>query len=106
MKISDKTGFIVELEHLVNKHGIDDDCNTPDFILVEYIINALESYKQTKERNDDWHMRELDSINISDPTTVKITQENYDHLRVSNKLKPGQVYIIVENPDEENYVEV
>jgi hypothetical protein len=104
MKITENADFIVELEHLINKCGIDNACNTPDHILVDFVVRALEAYQITKERYEDWRKKDIDFV--EDLHAVKITQENYERLRETNKLKSGQIYIIVENQEEENYIEI
>ncbi|HEU4344769.1 MAG TPA: hypothetical protein VFU31_24740 [Candidatus Binatia bacterium] len=47
--------FTQELEHLINRHSMDNECNTPDFILAEYLICCLAAYKAAKAANDHWH---------------------------------------------------
>ena len=37
--------FKKELEKLINIHGIDNDLNTPDFILSQVLIDFLETIK-------------------------------------------------------------
>jgi len=34
--------FDSELEELINKHGIDNDCGVPDYILASFMIQSLE----------------------------------------------------------------
>jgi hypothetical protein len=46
--------FTRELEHLINRCSIDNDLNTPDFILAEYIVNMLSAYNTAKARTDHW----------------------------------------------------
>ena len=38
------SAFKKELEKLINCHSIDNECQTPDFILTAYIIDCLRSY--------------------------------------------------------------
>ena len=47
--------FEQELEELLNKHGWDTKCDTPDFILAKYIINTLNNYKDAIQADIDWH---------------------------------------------------
>ena len=47
--------FEKELEELLNKHGWDTKCDTPDFILAKYIINTLNNYKDAIQADIDWH---------------------------------------------------
>lgn len=34
-----------ELSELINRHGFDTFCNAPDFILAEYVVNCLATFK-------------------------------------------------------------
>ena len=47
--------FQKELTELLNKHGFDNEFNTPDFLLSEYLISCLMAYEKIKKYNDDWH---------------------------------------------------
>lgn len=38
--------FIEELTELINKHSMENDSNTPDFLLAKYLVNCLENYNQ------------------------------------------------------------
>jgi hypothetical protein len=33
--------FLKELEHLINKHNVDNDTNTPDFVLASFVITCI-----------------------------------------------------------------
>lgn len=35
-----------ELSKIMNAHGIDNECSAPDYILAEYLIDCLKSYKK------------------------------------------------------------
>ena len=37
--------FVKELESLLNKYSIDNECETPDYILAEYLYDVLQSYQ-------------------------------------------------------------
>lgn len=47
--------FVIELEHLINRHSIENDSNTPDFILAMYIQNCLDAFAVATRQRDDWH---------------------------------------------------
>lgn len=40
---------------IMNIYGIDNECNTPDYILAEYLIDCLKSYKKIHNANRTWH---------------------------------------------------
>lgn len=46
--------FRKELEVLLNRYSIDNDLNTPDFILADYIMMCLHNYKQINNERDVW----------------------------------------------------
>jgi hypothetical protein len=50
-----KKEFKKDLENLLNKYSIDNDCNTPDFILAEHLVGCIEILKQTNFKNHRWH---------------------------------------------------
>ncbi len=40
-----RTTFIEDLTDIINKHGKNFQCNTPDYILAIYLKNCLDAYK-------------------------------------------------------------
>lgn len=46
--------FTEELQVLLNNSGIDTICNTPDYILAEYLTSCLETYANTVQSRDTW----------------------------------------------------
>ena len=44
--------FRKEVEELVNRLSIDNECNTPDFILADYLVNCLQNYHETIKLRD------------------------------------------------------
>jgi hypothetical protein len=48
--------FQKELENLINIHSVDNEYNTPDYILAEYLINCLTTYSIIHSRMN-WHER-------------------------------------------------
>jgi hypothetical protein len=49
--------FEEELEHLLHKHGVDQETDTPDFILAEYLVSCLHAWKTTLEHRETWRTR-------------------------------------------------
>ena len=47
--------FQKELEALINKHSIENECDMPDFILAEMIVNIVKAVGQPIKKNLDWH---------------------------------------------------
>jgi len=46
--------FIEELRVLINKHNLENESNTPDFILAQYVVNCLEAFNRATRWRTDW----------------------------------------------------
>ena len=51
--------FEKELESLINSHSIENESNTPDFILAKYLVNCLKNYKEIHDSNEKWYGKKL-----------------------------------------------
>lgn len=49
------TVFVEELRALLNKHSREDDSNTPDFILAEYLLRCLNVFNWEANRRTKWY---------------------------------------------------
>lgn len=49
-----KSEFEIELEHLINRFSVDNDSDTPDFILAQYICRCLNSWNEAVRARDKW----------------------------------------------------
>ena len=47
--------FKKELQNLINRHSMENNSDTPDFILSDYLMDALESYDRAIRRRDLWY---------------------------------------------------
>ena len=47
--------FERELEMLINKHGKENESDTPDFILAQYLKGCLAVYSETVKARDKWY---------------------------------------------------
>lgn len=47
--------FYEELSELINKHSVENDSNTPDFMLAKYITNCLKAYNTVIHERDKWY---------------------------------------------------
>lgn len=50
-----KKEFRKDLERLINNHSIDTETDVPDYILSNFICNAIENYILTKKDTERWH---------------------------------------------------
>lgn len=54
---SDSGAFGKELEALLNRHSIENDSNTPDFILAEYLRQCLAAWNLAVAAREEWFDR-------------------------------------------------
>jgi len=50
--------FEKELETLINKCSKENESNTPDFILAEYMSDCLKAFNKANNRREQWYGRE------------------------------------------------
>lgn len=46
--------FEKELEELINRHSKENESDTPDFILAQYLKGCLATYAETVKARDKW----------------------------------------------------
>jgi len=51
----DKTLFRQELENLINKNNKENESNTPDFILADFLIDCLTSFDKAINKRTKWY---------------------------------------------------
>ena len=49
--------FIKELEHLINVCSIENESNTPDFILAQYVRHCLDAFNKACNARERWYGR-------------------------------------------------
>lgn len=51
----DVDSFQKELICLINRYSKENDSDTPDFILAEYLRNCLNNYNETMNKRNKWY---------------------------------------------------
>ncbi len=64
--------FQKELQHLINKYSIENESNTPDYILAKYLKACLEVFESAVKERDLWHSF---TPRIRNPESMLDTQE-------------------------------
>ncbi len=49
--------FLGELEHLINRHSKENESNTPDFILAQYLEGCLKVFNTAVQKRETWYGR-------------------------------------------------
>ena len=58
--------FQKELEQLINKHSLENESDSPDFILAEYLLDALDAYNDAVKKREEWYCRKLSCVDPKD----------------------------------------
>lgn len=53
--LSDKPAFVIELEDLINKHSMEDESNTPDYLLAAYLRECMAIWARYTQLRDKWY---------------------------------------------------
>lgn len=44
-----------ELTELINRNSLENECNTPDFILASHLLACLEAHAAATKQRDNWY---------------------------------------------------
>lgn len=58
--MSDKEELLRDLTHVVNKHSLENESGTPDFILANHMLASLEAFNVTIRRRGEWRGESLE----------------------------------------------
>ena len=47
--------FRKDLEDAINRNSMEEDSDTPDFLLAEYLVNCLSAYERVHRETKRWH---------------------------------------------------
>lgn len=50
--------FRRDLAELINRYSRENESNTPDFMLAEYLIMCLSAFNKTIRHREEWHERD------------------------------------------------
>lgn len=81
-----RPNFEQELRQLINKHSIENESDTPDFILANYIMNCLQSLHVLTKQREDWYGRtpkEMEGFGFKDVKDCNRNREDINALRLS-----------------------
>ena len=54
-KVEIKSSFEIELKDLINKYSKENESDTPDFILAEYLMFCLDNFNVIMNKRDKWY---------------------------------------------------
>lgn len=64
------SNFLEQLEGLINSHSKENESNTPDFILAQYMSDCLDAFTKASNRREEWFGRKLEvveTISLGEP---------------------------------------
>lgn len=62
--------FRRELQDLINKHSMENDSNTPDFLLAEYIEGCMNTFAKVMKARDAWYGNSILEDEARDETAL------------------------------------
>jgi hypothetical protein len=65
--------FEQELTTLINKHSLENQSNTPDYILAQYLQSCLNAYTNAVKTRDTWYGITKVDPQPPQPTTTQTT---------------------------------
>ena len=57
--------FRAELVTLLNKHSMENESNSPDFVLANYMILSLDAFEQATRQRDRWYNLDTNTVPVS-----------------------------------------
>ncbi len=81
--------FQEELGALINKHSLENESNTPDYVLATYLIKSLEAFNACIMLRDGWHGH---SSIIGQKEAKKQDQEECHKRKPNLNYKEAQLY--------------
>ena len=56
----EREDVVRDFADVINCHSLENRSNTPDFILAEYLMDALEAYERIHKANERWYGKKLE----------------------------------------------
>ena len=92
-----KTELEKKLENLINSESRENDSNTPDFILSEFMMKCLDAFEIASNKREVWFGVELDILNDWEKSIMLAIGEgsmcwsDIDNAGVFNNAKAAQI---------------
>ena len=97
--------FAAELESLINRHSIENESDTPDFILAQYIRGCLDAWNCSVRDRDKWYgFKTLNSPRIPSelPADFSVSGDTLPVPTVGNVSAATQTFSLdLKNPKDE-----
>ena len=59
-KMTKQSRLRKEIEQAINKNSLENESNTPDFILAEFLTDCLRAFDRAVNRREKWYGRKED----------------------------------------------
>lgn len=76
--MEERKTFVQELENLINCYSIENESNTPDYLLAEYLRGCLDVFAKTVMAREKWYGREP---KLSETFPLSIQDEGFCYSR-------------------------
>lgn len=58
-KQKQKKDFLEEIREVINRHSAENDSNTPDYILANYMCQCLDAFTHATKLREKWYGRKI-----------------------------------------------
>lgn len=96
--------FQSELTSLINRFSAENDSNTPDFILAQYMADALEAFNKATNLREKWYGRDSEeSKKLSEAPTnlkyIRVTDSENEFLMPAGEYYVGDLCYVFEDDE-------
>ena len=96
--------FEKELSALINKHSIENESNTPDWLLAQYLISCLAAFTVATQQRETWYGR--DARRIVKPLFREIKRkQDEEHKAKLKEIKKAEAIADAKKPKTEKVKE-
>lgn len=54
-----RAGLVTDIAIAINRYSLENESNTPDFILAEHMVRAMEAFNATSRERERWYGKSL-----------------------------------------------
>ena len=82
------SAFRKEIENIINRGSKENDSNTPDFILANYLCNCLDAFTLATKNRDKWYSVHLEPCNshFLNPPKSEEVEQSTDTQQLNNVI--------------------
>ena len=95
------TPFEKKLREIINEHCLENESDTPDFILTEYMLDCMDAFTDATRARDKWygHQKRFDRLGAPAPSTVRKWCASGHVPAKKIRTQPGRAWLMQWHPN-------